>query len=99
MDLSLAFPDVSQVSPGTLLLLVGLLLALAAGRAVLGLVSLLGALFKVIRQLFRALVLLILCLGLIVGYGYDQLRNTDTTVIAPAQTAAPTLGPLASPHK
>ena len=97
MDLSSAFPDVSQLSPGTLLLLVGLLLALAAGRAVLGLFSLLGALFTVIRQLFRALVILIVCLGLIVGYGYDRLRNADTTVIAPAQSTTPTLGPLATP--
>jgi hypothetical protein len=99
MDLSSAFPDVSEVGPGTLLLLVGVLVAIAAGRAVLVLARLVGLLIRSIVQLFRSQVLLVVCLGMIGVWGYHHIQNTDTTVLAPAQTAAPTLGPLATPHK
>jgi hypothetical protein len=104
MDLSSALPDVSGIEPGTLLLLVGILVALAATRTLFGLVRLVGVLFRAVMQLVKAVAILAVALGLIVGWGYHRMETAgsgpDTTVVAPAPlTAGPTPGRLAAPHK
>jgi hypothetical protein len=95
MDLSSDVPDLSGAEPGTLLLLVGVLVVLAAGRTVVVLARLVGLLVRSIAQLLRSLVLLLICLGLITAWGCHRIEVADTSVIAPAASPTPTLGPPA----
>jgi hypothetical protein len=89
--LDLSSPLSDGLEPGTLLVLVAILIAVAAAGAVVGLVRLMGVLLRALGQLFSAIVLLLLCLVLIMVWGCDRIEAAGG-VIAPAGSM--TLAPL-----
>jgi len=85
LDLATMSGTTSDLDPRTVLVLVGLLLAVAAGRALLVLMAL-------IRQVIRTLGLLLLSLGLVAVLAQQMYRSPEVGASTPGPASVPSAG-------